>query len=104
MEYYAVVGMVALALIVIFGLLITLSSSVKKNIKDQQNPINELNISITELTYEIRAMRTSNEVRDKRLDKHGDEIDEISKVVSSNEQEIKEHKRRISKLEKKAGI
>ena len=93
MDYYMIVGMVVICLIAIIGCLLNLTEKIKNSYKQQQEPMNKLNLSITELTAEIRTMRKNDEVRDKRLDRHGLEIDDL-KLTSQN------HEIRLKHLEK----
>lgn len=101
MEYYEIAGMLGVALTLIVGFGITMYSKIKENTLQNSTPINELNISITELTSEIRAMRKSDEVRDKRLDKHGEEIDDLKEKIADNGRELSNHETRIKCIENK---
>lgn len=96
MDYYAIVGMVIFALIAIFGFLI----SIKKNINDDRRPIEELNISVTRLNGNFENMLQRDDIRDKRIDKHGDEIDAIRETQRQNEKILAKHELRIEALEK----
>lgn len=46
MDYYAIVGMVAIALIALLGFLKSFKDSIKKEIDDGRKPIDELNINV----------------------------------------------------------
>lgn len=85
MEYYAVAGMVAIALIAMVGFFI----SIKKSISDERKPMEDLNINITKLNTNFENMLEQDKVRDKRIEKHGVEIDEIKKTVNNHEVRIK---------------
>lgn len=100
-QYYAIFGMVAICLCTIVGVGISILNRIKENTQEQQKPINNLNESIMRLTYEINHMRTDGKVRDKRLDKHGSEIDEIKEENNAHKIELRNHESRITALEKK---
>lgn len=85
MDYYAVVGMVAIALIAMVGFFI----SIKKSISDERKPMEDLNINITKLNTNFENMLEQDKIRDKRIEKHGVEIDEIEKTVNNHEARIK---------------
>ncbi|HIZ55565.1 MAG TPA: hypothetical protein H9671_05085 [Firmicutes bacterium] len=84
MEYYAVMGMVAACLIAVFGL----SVNLKKKLKEEEKPLQELNINITKLTMAIDSMRENDIIRDKRIEKHGNEIDDLKRRATMNEARI----------------
>lgn len=58
-------------------------------------PMLKLNSSIVELTVEMRNMRERDENRDKRIDKHGKEIDELHNKVIDQAHELSNHETRI---------
>lgn len=58
-------------------------------------PILKLNSSIVELTVEMRNMRERDENRDKRIDKHGKEIDVLHDKVNDQAHELSNHETRI---------
>lgn len=96
MDYYTIVGMVVVALIAFFGSY----ASVKKNVVDDRKPIEDLNNSITELNINFKHMLQSDDIRDKRIEKHGMEIDEIKEKQQINEKLLDRHEQRIGMLEK----
>lgn len=97
MDYYAIIGMVVLALIAIFGFLI----SIRKSMNDDRKPIEDLNISVTRLNGNFENMFQRDSIRDKRLDKHEDEIDIIREAQRQNEKTLAKHELRIEALEKR---
>ena len=90
MDYYAILGMMVVALIAIVGFFI----SIKKNIVDEKRPMHDLNINLTRLNANFENMLRQDEIRDERIKKHGNEIDKI-------EHEVNDHETRISILEEK---
>lgn len=77
MEDATIIGYVVVAVI-------TLGSFIKV-VSNLTQPINELKIVIQELRDTIGTLRNDNLVQNKRLDKHGDEIDELKGRVSKVE-------------------
>ena len=96
MEYYLIFGIVAVSLIAIFAAI----SSVKKDVIKDREPLNELNITITELNTHFKHMLENDEVRDKRITKHGEEIDAMKERQRTNEKRLENHEYRIDRLEK----
>lgn len=84
MEYYAVFGMLGVALIAIIGFLI----SIKNNIKEENKPIEELNVTITRLNANFENMLDNDKVRDKRIENHGKEIDDLKENMNNHETRI----------------
>lgn len=80
-DYYTILGMVLACFIAIIGIYF----SIKSNAQKEKEPINELNLNIVKLTAVIENMEKNDLVRDKRLDKHGKEIDDLNKVVNLHE-------------------
>lgn len=99
MDYYTVAGMVAAGFIAIFGFM----ASIKKSLNDEKRPIEELNISITKLDASINHMLENDSVRDKRITKHGAQIDELKEAQRANEKILANHELRISSLERHIG-
>lgn len=97
MDYYLIFGMVAVALIAIAGIYFKIVSDTKAN----QKPLNDLNINIIRLSESIDHMRENDVVRDKRIEKHGEEIDSLEKRVYETEHELSNHETRIKSIEKK---
>lgn len=89
-------GMVAVALIAMFGFL----NSFKKSIEDEKKPMQELNNSIIRLNVNFENMMENDKVRDDRIRNHGKEIDNLDDRVTDVEHEQSNHETRISSLEK----
>lgn len=85
MDYYLIFGMVA----VCFGAMVTFSKTIENKSKENIEPINQLNMNIVKLTASIDNMKERDLVRDKRLDKHGDEIDQLKMNVNNHDTRIK---------------
>lgn len=100
MDYYAIVGMVALALVALFGFLITFKASIKKEIDDGRKPIDELNINVIRLNSNFDYMRERDEIRDQRINKHGTEIDTIIEKQRANEKALAQLEMRVVVIEK----
>lgn len=62
-------------------------------------PIIKLNANLVRLNANFENMMKTDEIRDRRIEKHGNEIDEIIKMQISANKIIDSHERRISKLE-----
>ena len=77
MDQTTMIGSVVLVVITL-GSFITVISKFTQ-------PINELKIVIQELRDCISTLRNDNAIHNKRLDKHGDEIDELKGRVSKVE-------------------
>lgn len=77
MEDATIIGYVVVAVI-------TLGSFIKV-VSNLTQPINELKIVIQELRDTIGTLRNDNLAQNKRLDKHGDEIDALKGRVSKVE-------------------
>lgn len=103
MDYYAIVGMVALALVALFGFLITFKASIKKEIDDGRKPIDELNINVIRLNSNFDYMRERDEIRDQRINKHGTEIDTIIEKQRANEKALAQLEMRVGVIEKEIG-
>lgn len=97
MEYYQIVGLVVIALIAIIGFFI----SIKKSLNDERKPIEDLNQNIVRLNANFENMLENDKIRDKRINKHGEEIDEIIEKQRENEKQLVRHELRIGSLEKK---
>lgn len=78
---------VIISAVVVIGSFVTLIMKIAK-------PINELNISIVELTAAIKGLLANDKIQDARIKKHGEEIDEL-KLKAEN------HETRIHSLERK---
>lgn len=99
MDYYQVVGLVVVALIAIIGFFI----SIKKSLNDEKKPIEDLNVNIVRLNTNFENMLANDKIRDDRITKHGEEIDEINEKQRDNEKQLLKHELRIGNLEKKVG-
>ena len=97
MDYYLIFGMVVVALIAIYGIY----KSIQKDAEARQKPLNDLNINIIKLSESIDAMHQRDVIRDKRLEKHGQEIDELDDRVHEAEHILSNHETRIQSLEHK---
>lgn len=95
MEYYAIAGMVLVCLIAISGFF----ASIKKSLNEDKKPLEDLNLNITKLNINFENMMSQDKIRDKRIDKHGQQIDAISERQKENEKKILEHDIRIIRLE-----
>ena len=98
MDYYAVLGLMFAALVAIVGFFI----SIKKTIDDERKPIEDLNENIVRLNANFDNMMRSDEIRDVRITKHGDQIDKIIETQRQNEKTLSNHELRIKNLEDRA--
>lgn len=98
MDYYLVFGMMVVALIAITGFFI----SIKKSINEERKPIEELNLNIVRLNANFDNMMRSDEIRDTRITKHGEEIDRIIEIQRESEKTLSNHELRIKRLEEKS--
>jgi len=78
--------------------LLTISTAVTSLIV---RPIIKLNKSITKLDDSIRHILDDNSVIRKRLDKHGDQIDENTQHLIRHDKDIERHDKEIEELKKK---
>lgn len=92
LEYYTIVGMVLICLIAVYGVYI----NIKKNTENEEirrnesiRATHELNINIVKLTAAIDNMQANDAIRDKRLEKHGKELDDLDERVCDHEVRIK---------------
>lgn len=95
MDYYAIAGMVIISLIAISGFFV----SIKKSLNEDKKPIEDLNLNIIKLNTNFENMMLQDGIRDKRLEKHGQQIDEIKDRQKENEKKLIEHDLRITQLE-----
>lgn len=100
MDYYAIVGMVAIALVALFGFLMSFKASIKRDIDDGRKPIDELNINVVRLNSNFDYMRERDEIRDQRINKHGVKIDSITEKQRSNEKALAQLEMRVGALER----
>ena len=97
MDAYTITGAVVVVLISLVGFYF----SVKKNIAHELKPMEDLNINIVKLNANFEHMLESDDVRDKRINKHGEEIDEIREQQMRNEKVLDRHEMRLDNIEKK---
>ena len=95
MDYYAVLGMVIVGL----GAIYTIYKSVVKEAEARQKPLHDLNLNIVKLSNSIDKMHENDMVRDKRIEKHGAEIDKLDDRMHEAEHELANHETRIKSLE-----
>lgn len=101
MSEYTITGIIIGALISLGGFYLKIKADIQRDYKEKQEPINKLNVSITELTAEIRHMREDDEIANKRIEKHGKEIDELKDRAVERDKKLMNHESRINALEKK---
>lgn len=80
MGEYIVLGLIALG---------TAYLTMKKSWKEEQQPLQELSLNIARLTSAIDNMRANDLIRDRRIEKHGKEIDTLKEVTVKNEGRLK---------------
>ena len=97
MDAYTITGAVVVVLVSLVGFYF----SVKKNIASELKPMEDLNINIVKLNANFEHMLESDDVRDKRINKHGEEIDEIREQQMRNEKVLDRHEMRLDNIEKK---
>ena len=97
MDYYLILGMVAAALIAISAFI----WSIKKNTKEELSTFQDLNLNIAKLNQNFEYMKEADQTRDKRIEKHGKEIDAIKDQQQINEKILDRHELRIGNLEEK---
>ena len=99
MDYYMVLGMVVVALIAVLGFYFSIKKEIKSDLQSNAGPIQELNLSITRLNDHIDHMVVMDENRDKRIEKHGQQIDAMIEKQRTNEKLLDRHELRINRLE-----
>lgn len=99
MDYYLIFGMVVVAMIAVLGFI----TSIKNEGKKEQSLFEQLNISITQLNDEIRRMNDITVSNEKRIEKHGKQIDDLDNCVSDIEKQVSIHDLKISNIEKSIG-
>lgn len=97
MDTNAIIGVVIMAVITVGGFVITW----RKSIKDDQKPLQDLNVNIIELNANFKNMLENDRIRDERITKHGREIEEIKDQQQKNEKVLDRHEIRINNLEEK---
>lgn len=81
MDYYLIFGMVVVAMIAIFAFI----HSIKQETIKEQNIFLDLKICITQLTDEIKNMNDTNRSHERRIEKHGLQIDALGDRVAEVE-------------------
>lgn len=97
MSYEEILGLMFVAFIAIFGFFL----SIKKSVKDEKKPLEDLNINIVRLNTNFENMLEQDKIRDNRISKHGQEIEEVIEKQRINEKTLSNHELRISYVEKK---
>ncbi|CAI3258535.1 hypothetical protein CIRMBP1271_00380 [Enterococcus cecorum] len=97
MSYYEIVGLMAIALIALFSFF----SSVKKALKEDRKPIEELNKTIIELNINFKNMIEQNKIRDDRITRHGHQIDKLEDAVKDNSKRLDIQDTRLTNLEQR---
>ena len=96
MSYYEIVGFMAIGLIAIASFFM----SVRKTLKDDRQPIEDLNINIVKLNANFQNMIDKLNNQQLRLDKHGRDIDNVINKQLQNEKTLDKHELRIERIEK----
>lgn len=91
--------MVAIALIAF----LSFGMSAKKTYKDEYKEMQALNENIVKLNMNFEHMLENDKIRDKRIEKHGAEIDQTKDRVSEVEHMQKNHETRLQALERNRG-
>lgn len=91
-DYYTIAGMVIVFLIAIITVYLAITSNVKKGAEKKEKQkieelkaMNDLTLQMNELNMNIRNMVINDEIRDKRITKHGEEIDVLKDRVTEVE-------------------
>lgn len=98
MDYYAIVGMVVAALILVG----TAMNTQKKSVKEELKEVEQLNVNIVRLNASIEHMIELDRVRDRRITKHGEELDAVKERQIENEKRLQDHESRLKNFEKSA--
>lgn len=101
MEYYLILGIVVACLIALY----TFMSAFRKSVQEEMKPMHDLNTSVVKLNAtidtKIEYMIENDKVRDNRLNKHSERMDDIEDSIHENEKVLANHETRIKSLEKK---
>lgn len=97
MDYYTIVGLVVVALIALSSVVIQLRKSAREDLQ----PIEDLNLNIVKLNANFEHMMKSDEIRDKRIEKHGVEIDRLVERQKDNEKTLLAHDIKLKNIEDK---
>lgn len=107
MSYEEVFGFTFIAFIAICGFFL----NVKKSLKEEKKPLDDLNNNIIRLNTNFENMLESDKIRDQRITKHGLELEKVSEDV--HETKIKldnvariadKHDLILKELDKKAAV
>ena len=106
MDYYTIIGMVASALIAVVSFYATQKKAMKDDMRKEAEAheksakeLQALNENIIKLNVNFENMLQNDQVRDKRIEKHGKEIDDIIDRQRDNEHILANHEGRIKSLE-----
>lgn len=97
MDYYTIVGLVVVALIALSSVVLQLRKSAREDLQ----PIEDLNLNIVKLNANFEHMMKSDEIRDKRIEKHGVEIDRLVERQKDNEKTLLAHDIKLKNIEDK---
>lgn len=97
MQYYAVVGMMAVALIAIYGFYAAFKKAVKTEFQENNKPINDINKTLVSINKTLERIDMDDRTRDRRISNHGQQIDELIKKQVNIDT-------RLSAIEKKMGM
>ena len=97
MDYYTIVGSVVVALIALSSVVLQLRKSAREDLQ----PIEDLNLNIVKLNANFEHMMKSDEIRDKRIEKHGVEIDRLVERQKDNEKTLLAHDIKLKNIEDK---
>lgn len=97
MNYYEILGITLACFIIIVGFFI----SIKKSVDDDKRPLDELNANIIKLNANFENIMKNDAVRDKRIEKHGMEIDSIVEKQRESEKILSNHEIRLGAVEKR---
>ena len=100
MSYYEIVGLMAVALIAIVSFFI----SIRKTLRDDRQPIEDLNINIVKLNANFQHMIDKLNIQQQRIDKHGREIDNVMNKQRENEKLLDKHELRIERIERRLDV
>lgn len=106
-DYYLIFGMVVVAIIAIYAFIRSVKNDEKSDEEEKDKIINllhDLEICITRLNEQLKKMSENDSVRDKRIEKHGNEIDELKTKTVENEHVLANHETRIKSLEQKTSF
>lgn len=97
MNYYEILGITLACFIIIVGFFI----SIKRSVDDDKRPLDELNANIIKLNANFENIMKNDAVRDRRIEKHGMEIDSIVEKQRESEKILSNHEIRLGAVEKR---